>query len=163
MFFYNNTRLLRSAIPRTVDFNLRASVCKFYFKFKNVYLGFWDIATSILWWNSESYQAVRVVPKIQGWLNIDRRLSTFGAAFTLNWRRFQRVNLSCHSFKSTIKNAGGGNWMSYISKFVSYHFNGRVKYASRRSEIRSATCCDLSRTFPSSKRRRKRFKKQRGG
>jgi len=54
--------------------------------------------------------------------------------------------------------------MCNISMVVSYHFNGKVKHASSRSEIRSAaanrraegaTRCALSRTSPSSKRRRK--------
>jgi hypothetical protein len=55
---------------------------------------------------------------------------------------------------------------------VSYHFNGKVKHASRRSENRSAaanrrteraTFCDLSRTSPSSKGRRKLLKNNKTG
>jgi len=58
--------------------------------------------------------------------------------------------------------------MCNISTVVSYHFNGKVKHASGRSEIpfaaanrraEGATCCDMSKTSPSSKRRRKLFKK----
>jgi hypothetical protein len=111
-------------------------VCvKFCFKLGKTFTETFGMLPKVFVDEYESYEDLRVVQKIQGRRNFDWRGSTLGAAFNLNWWRFHSGISSCHSFKLTVNSAGGGRWLWNISGFMSYHFSGKVRHASRHSRI----------------------------